>query len=95
VISAGLMHLAARAALAAALAAAPDSGVAERECDLHWTRDGDGWGECVVALESWRCEVQGWCGDEYLHGPYGEPDAGLWARLPDPRRPGLSYVTKR
>lgn len=34
--------------------------VAERQCSAAWERDGDAWWSCVVGLESWRSETQGW-----------------------------------
>lgn len=82
----GLMYLAGRLVLAVTLANSPGSAAAETECDRHWTREGDGWWECTVALETWRCEVQGWC-DPCETAPYQA------CELPDPVRPGQSYVT--
>lgn len=86
---AGLLHLAWRAALAAALAADPTPATAEATCDRFHETDGDIWWDCVVALETYRCDVQRWC-DDQDNPPHD------WLRgLPDPARPGQSYVTKR
>jgi hypothetical protein len=35
--------------------------LAEATCDDYWEHESDGWHSCVLGLESWRCEVQGWC----------------------------------
>lgn len=71
-------------ALAWALATDPTSDTAEDTCSEHWAEDGDGWWDCRVALETWRCEQQGWCA----------PGDGEWLQtLPNPARPGQAYVT--
>jgi hypothetical protein len=40
-----------------------DAGMATAEaiCAEAWEPDSDGHAACTVGLESWRCEVQGWC----------------------------------
>lgn len=79
-ISAGLLNLGAKMALALALASDPTPATAAAECSRHWTTDGDGWWDCFVALETYRCERQGWC-DPHESAPYE------LAPLPDPARP--------
>jgi hypothetical protein len=51
------------AQLAGQLAKAKTPRVAERACAVHWEPESDGWWSCFVGLESWRCEIQGWCDD--------------------------------
>jgi len=75
--------------LALRLSAATTPAAAEAECTLHHAPGGDPWGECVVALEAWRCERQGRC-DPAETAPY---EAAEPMPLPDPERPGQSYVT--
>jgi hypothetical protein len=87
-ISAGLLHLAAKAALALAISSDPTSATSDATCDAYWERDSDSWWDCSVALETYRCERQGWC-DAQESAPY------QLMELPDPARPGQSYVTKR
>jgi hypothetical protein len=86
-ISAGLLHLAARAALALALSHDPTPATSEATCDSLWTRDSDTWHDCRVALEQWRSEARGEC-DVTEVAPYQAMG------LPDPAHPGQSYVTK-
>ena len=51
----------AKVELAAKLTRAKTMKIAEKACSIDWEPDGDAWWSCVVGLESWRCEVQGWC----------------------------------
>jgi hypothetical protein len=44
----------------AKLARAKTPATAERLCTIEWERDSDAWWSCVVGLETWRGEVQGW-----------------------------------
>lgn len=90
-MSAGLMHLAWRLALATALQADPSPATAELTCAGFWEPEGDSWWDCYVALETYRCEWQGWCDEPCETAPY----TACLSRLPDPARPGQSYVTKR
>lgn len=51
-------------ALASSLAHAHTDAVANAACSEAWTEDSDAWWDCTVRLETYRCEVQGWCGPE-------------------------------
>lgn len=86
-ISAGLTYLATRLALAAALAADPSPATSEATCDAAWDRQSDSWHDCRTALEQWRCEERGECKVTEV-APYQR------MALPDPTRPGQSYVTR-
>lgn len=70
--------------LAWRLVSADGPEVAEAECSDHWTEEGDGWFECVVALETYRCERQGWCSPA-ADVPLMPP--------PDPEHPDRTFTT--
>lgn len=55
--------------LAIRLVSIDSTTTAENACNDRWDEDTDGWHECFCALETWRCEAQGWCSE-----PGGEPD---------------------
>ena len=86
-LSAGLMHLAWRAALAVALQSDPTSATSDTTCSAFHEPDSDIWWDCNVALETYRCEHQGWCDEPCETAPY----TACLTRLPDPARPGQSY----
>lgn len=76
-----MMTLAAKLALALALAQSPTPDVSEAACGYYWNADSDGWWSCTVGLETWRCEAQGWCGGTVHRVMEAMP-------LPDPRFAG-------
>lgn len=64
------------AALLLATPAQEGPTTADEICAEYWESGGDGHAACAVGLETWRCERQGWCGDE--------PSPSDAMALPDP-----------
>jgi hypothetical protein len=55
--------------LALSLISADSTTPAETACTARWEPEADAWHECFCALETWRCEAQGWCSWDPGHEP--------------------------
>lgn len=60
--------------LAAKLITATSPDVSAAACDAAWERGSDASEACFCSLESYRCEVQGWCGPSQADAVLVLPD---------------------